>query len=251
MEFVILGILGLAVGSFLSVLIYRLNTEDKVPKFWQGRSLCPRCKHMLSWKDNIPLLSFVILGGRCRFCKKEISWQYLVVELVTAVAFVAVWWFSPAQLGVLGKLGLLGVTGSMIIIFFSDLKYGLIPDEAVAAGVILGLLSLLSGLGELRVATATGIISAAVFFFVVLATSFKGMGLGDVKLAFLMGFLLGWPKVAVAFWSAFLLGGVVAIFLLVLKKTKLSATIPLGPFLVIGVVISALWSNQLLHLLGL
>lgn len=237
-------IMGLAVGSFLNVLIWRLN-DDKVPKFWQGRSICPMCRHELSWKDNIPLLSFLFLKGRCRYCWGKISWQYPVVELVTAGTFVGI-----GELGNwgIGGIWLSGLAAVFIVIFFSDLIYGLIPDEAVAAGIGLSFLSYLGHLSDLGVATATGIISSLAFFLVVVATRFRGMGLGDVKLAFLMGLLLGWPKTLVAFWSAFVLGGMVAVFLLLLKRTKLSATIALGPFLVIGTIISALWSKQILHL---
>lgn len=235
LEFVLIG---LAVGSFLNVLIYRLNTQDKVPKFWEGRSMCPKCHHQLSWQDNIPLASFIFLRGRCRYCQKNISWQYPIVELVTVIVFVLIG-FHPV----------LWLIGSVfIVIFFSDWIYGLIPDEAVAVGIVLSLLRYLSDLGNLRAATATGFISALAFLLIVVATRFKGMGLGDVKLAFLMGFLLGWPNALVAFWSAFILGGIGAAILLLLKRTKFSDTIPLGPFLVSGVIISALWSKQLLHL---
>jgi len=233
MEILLLFLLGLVIGSFLNVLVYRLNTEDKVPKFWQGRSLCPKCKHELSWEDNIPLFSFIMLLGRCRYCRQPISWQYPIVELVTAICFVFVG-LNPL---------LLALAAVFIVIFFSDWIFGLIPDEMIIVGSVVALF--------LRPNFLVGTVSALIFLTIVLATKFRGMGLGDVKLAFLMGLLLGWPKSLVAFWAAFILGGVVAISLLLLKRTKFSATIPLGPFLVIGILISALWSTQLLHLLGL
>lgn len=228
----ILLLIGLAVGSFLNVLIYRLNTSDKVPKFWQGRSICPHCKHALSWQDNIPLLSFALLRGRCRYCQGKISLVYPVVELATAISFALI---GPNPL-------LLVLAAVFIVIFFSDLIYGLIPDEAVVAGVVVGVF------WEFR-DFWVGLGSALVFFLIVLVTRFRGMGLGDVKLAFLIGFLLGWPKALVAFWSAFVLGGAVAVILLMLKRVKFSATIALGPFLVTGMVIAALWSERLLALL--
>ncbi len=227
---IFVGIIGLIIGSFLNVLIYRLN-DPKAPKWWHGRSLCPNCKHQISWFDNIPLLSFLILRGQCRYCHKKISWQYPTVELVTSLFFM----MTPPAGGVIWLLGC-----AFIVIFFSDLIYGFIPDEMIIIGVIASIAFTLEGKQSFFV---VGIFTA--FPFLILAI-FKKMGFGDVKLAFLMGLLLGWPKIAVALWSGFILGGFVAVVLLVLRKTKLSATIPLGPFLVIGTLFVALWTDQVI-----
>lgn len=223
-------VLGLVVGSFLNVLIWRLN-DSKAPKFWQGRSLCPKCKKPIAWLDNIPLLSFLLLGGRCRHCGKKISWQYPLVELIAALAFWLVGWQAP----------LLVLVSAFIVVFFSDWIYGLIPDEMVVLGVIA---SFFSGWRD----WGTGFLAAAMLFLIVLVTRFLGMGLGDVKLAFLMGFFLGWPKVGVAFWLAFVMGGLAAGILLLLKRKRFSDRIAFGPYLVLGTIISALWSNNLLAL---
>ena len=222
---IFLFIIGLCFGSFLNVLIWRLNNKN-VPKFWQGRSICPKCRHILSWADNIPLLSFIFLRGKCRYCKKPISWQYPVVEIITAVLFLLIG-FHP----VIWAIG-----SVFIVIFFSDLIYGFIPDEMIIVGVILSIP------GNLLVAAGT-----ALPFFIF--AKLKMMGEGDIGLAFLMGLLLGWPKVGVALWSGFIVGGLTAIILILLKKTKISATIPLGPFLIIGIIISILWTNNILAIL--
>lgn len=247
MQIFLLFILGLCIGSFLNVLIYRLN-EEGVPKFWQGRSICPNCKHQLSWQDNIPLLSYIFLKGKCHYCHKKISIQYPVVELITAISFVLTG-LHPV---------ILAFVAVFIVIFFSDIKYMLIPDEMVIIGSVATLIynlqfTILNQFQILNfkfqiptVNLLTGIVAMSAFMLIVLLTRFKGMGLGDVKLAFLMGFLLGFPKILTALWISFVLGGIYALALLLLKKTKLSATIPLGPFLVIGTLISALWSNILL-----
>ncbi len=231
MDFLVAG-LGLVVGSFLNVLIWRLN-DFAAPKFWRGRSICPRCKKELYWFDNIPLLSFVLLSGKCRFCHRKISWQYPVVEATTAIVFV--------ELVQLGKFDwtLATLAGVFIVIFFSDFLYGLIPDEMILVGVVVGLLS---QIGQIWV----GAVSALGFFSLVVVTKFRGMGWGDVKLAFLIGFLLGWPRALVAFWLAFVLGGLAAVSLLILKKVRLSDKISFGPYLVLGTIISALWSDRLL-----
>lgn len=234
----VLGLFGLIIGSFLNVLIWRLN-DEKAPKFWQGRSICPKCKHELSWNDNIPLLSFIVLSGRCRFCQKPISRQYPIVELVTAGATVLTVGFL-SNLSFLSVLSYLIIVYAFIVIFFSDLEYQLIPDEMVVVIVVLSFLR-----GNLIV----GLLAALGFFLVVLATKFRGMGLGDVKLAFAMGLLLGFPAVVVAVWFAFVLGGVFAVGLLLLHRKNIHETMALGPFLVLGTLIAALWSQKILAIL--
>lgn len=235
-------------GSFLNMLIWRLN-DKRAPRFWQGRSVCPRCRHELSWQDNIPLLSFVFLQGSCRYCHEKISWQYPSVELLTAAVTVAVWHFWGGESLVAAGLYSL-IAYCFIVIFFSDLIYGLIPDEMIVVGSGLSLIGLIGRAGFVWPNLVVGGVTAGAFMLVVLLTKFRGMGLGDVKLAFLMGLLLGWPRVLVAVGTAFILGGLVALGLLSLRKTRLSATMALGPFLVIGVLIAALWSGQILSVLG-
>jgi prepilin signal peptidase PulO-like enzyme (type II secretory pathway) len=240
-----------------------LNSEEKwVPKFWEGRSICPRCKKQIAWFDNIPLLSFILLNGKCRKCKKTISWQYPVVELTTGIITALIGWFFLSQsptfengLQILNASSFwqagfyLLVAYVFIIIFFSDLIYGLIPDEAVIFGIGVTVVFEVWQ-GVIKENLLVGAAAALFFFVIVLATKFRGMGFGDVKLAFLIGLALGWPAAAVGFWISFVLGGVFAVLLLALKRVRFSATIALGPFLVIGATISALWSTKLLQLFG-
>ncbi len=236
----LIGIIGLAFGSFANVLIYRL-CDPKAPKFWQGRSLCPKCQKQIAARDNIPLLSFCLLRGKCRWCHRPIGWHYPLVEGLTALSFVLCFVLTPTA--AVTSLLLCLIAFSFIVIFFADLHYGLIPDEML----------ILSGLAGLAISPAyllIGLATSLGFFLVVLITWFRGMGLGDVKLALVMGLLLGWPNILVALWVAFVSGGLVATLLLLLKKTKLSATIPLGPFLIVGTLIAALWSQELLTLVG-
>jgi prepilin signal peptidase PulO-like enzyme (type II secretory pathway) len=249
-------LLGLVFGSFLNVLVWRLN-DPEAPKFWQGRSLCPKCRHQLAWKDNIPLLSFVLLKGQCRFCHKPISWQYPVVEGTTALTFVLFVQF--VQLDQFGQFVGLGLASCLIVIFFSDLIYGYIPDAAVVIGVIVTLIFNFKFLifNQFQISNfkfqilgeniLIGFVCALPFY---IFARLKWMGEGDVGLAFLMSLVLGFPNILVALWFSFVFGGFTAIILLLLKKTQLSATIPLGPFLIIGLIISALWSDRFLKMLG-
>lgn len=216
---IFLFIAGLCFGSFLNVLIWRLN-DDKAPRFWQGRSLCPKCKKQLSWKDNIPLVSFLLLNGRCRYCRKKISIQYPLVELLTATITV-----------ILGFNLYLLIAYCFIVIFFSDWIYGLIPDETT---LILSIIGILNNLGNLWV----GLIAFLILLTLFIITKGRGIGFGDVKLIFPLGLLLGWPGIFVMFYTASILGGLYAFILLLLHRKKFGDTIALGPFLIIGTVIA-------------
>ncbi len=243
-------ILGLSIGSFLNVLIDRLPRNESI----LGRSYCESCKKSLSWKDLIPVLSFIYLRGRCRYCRTPFSYNYPLVELLTGVLFVftylylnkpisnfqfppllqgfagqAMFNFSPDPIySLLSTLYYLIVVSSLIVIFFADLKYGIIPDKIVFPAIIVSfaylfithppagdagnsliLNHLLSALGDFLF-----------FLFIYLITKGKGMGLGDVKLAFLMGLVLGFPGTVLALYIAFLTGGFIGIILILWKKKK-------------------------------
>lgn len=210
----------------MNVLIWRLN-DEKAPKFWQGRSLCPKCKYQLSWKDNIPLLSFLLLNGRCRYCHKKIGFQYPLVEIITGLAFLLT---NPVWVV---------VACCFIVIFFSDWIYGLIPDEMTLILIILGILS---GLSNLLV----GLIAFLILLGLFAITKGRGIGFGDVKLIFPLGLLLGWPKIIIMVYVTSILGGGYALFLLLLHRRKFGDTIALGPFLIIGTVAALCIKDSLL-----
>ena len=191
-------IFGLLVGSFLNAVIWRF---DKAESVFRGKSICPHCKHVLSTKDLIPLVSFVLLKGRCRYCEEKISFQYPIVEMATGFIFAfLLWWIglNPISLILLWALSAL-----LIVIFVYDLKHFIIPDTMVFAAIILA--------GVWQVAQGgliNGILAGfgAAFFFLILFLISRGrwMGFGDVKLALFMGLFLGWPNILVALFSAFL-----------------------------------------------
>lgn len=255
----LVSLIGLAFGSFATSLVYRLNTEDKVPSLWRSRSFCPSCKHPLSLRDNIPLLSYIFLCGQCRYCQKPIPRHYPLIELSTLATFLAIWTYFTRVIETTPLANVILITAIafvFLVIFFSDLLFGLIPDEMIAVGSVTALIYQQISPGPFPLASLGlnllgGLFSSLAFLLVVLVTRFKGLGLGDVKLAFLIGFLLGWPKAAVAFWFSFVFGGAFAVVLLLLKRVRFSDTIPFGPFLVLGTALSALWSKQVLTLFGL
>ena len=247
---------GLTVGSFLNCVIYRLE-EGK--SFLKGRSFCPHCKHQLSWQDLIPLLSFLILKGKCRYCKKPISWQYPLVELATAIVFLSIFQLTidNQQLvipSIFNFCYLLIVACFLIIIFVYDLKHYIIPDKIIYPAIMVsGIWYFVSGI-FLNLYTKYEILNtiysvfgAAVFFLlIVLVSRGKWMGAGDIKLAFLMGLFLSFPKILAALFLAFLVGAIIGVGLILGGKKTLKSEVPFGPFLVTGTFIALFWGENII-----
>lgn len=238
---------GLCLGSFLNVVIFRLETGEEMIK---KRSHCMECGQTLAWYDLIPLVSFLWLSGRCRYCGNKISWQYPLVELATGLLVVSIFSFQflTLRLSVEGSLVsgcLLYVLCSLVVIFVYDLRHYIIPDVILFPAIIVTILwrsleslLLLGGIDEIIGRFSLYFFSAlgaAIFFLaIILITRGKGMGLGDAKLAFLMGVLLGWPDILGALLLAFFTGAVVGVGLIFLGKKNMKSQIPFGPFLIGG-----------------
>ncbi len=266
-------ILGTAVGSFLNVVIFRLENGGKIVN---DRSKCRHCRHILAWYDLIPILSFILLRGKCRYCKRPISIQYPLVEIATGVLFLLIFnlqssifsKFSIFNLQFLASsFYLLFVGCSLIVIFVCDLKHYIIPDKVVYPAIGIALIYRLAeilnfghwrlveiwNLGSESLATFLNPFIAAVgtgafFLSIVLLTRGKGMGGGDVKLGFLIGLVLAWPLVLVALLFSFTLGSFVGIFLVLVGKKKMKSTIPFGPFMVAGTLITLFWGREILRM---
>lgn len=256
MFYLFIFIFGLAIGSFLNVLIDRLPYEKSI----QGRSMCDFCKHKLAWYDLIPVLSFFLLGGKCRYCKKKISWYYPTVELITAVLFVLTWMFLPKPDGIINfrqepslflfKLAYFGVISSLIVIFFSDAKYHIIPDQIQISFLTFALILVpfYGFIPELFLNRAVSAILVALpIFFLYFVTRGGGMGFGDVKLAFIIGFFLGVKQGFLALYFAFINGALYGLFLILLGKKGLKSRIAFGPFLVLGVLFMLFFGQIILH----
>lgn len=255
----VLFALGLAIGSFLNVVIYRSVHNDSPLR---GRSYCDSCKKPIRWYDNIPVVSFILLRSRCRYCKAEIPWEYPAVEFLTGALFV--WWyvvgFTFFQLGsspfsVIQPLFWLLVGVLFLVICFADVSYYIIPDSAVIllTGIVIGYRTLLVSqhimIGhDFLLSIMSGLFASCFFLSLVLLTKGKGMGLGDVKLAFPLGLLLGYPLTVVALFLSFILGALVGILAIVLGKKKLKSRLPFGPFLIVGTILALVWGEQLLTL---
>lgn len=230
-------IFGLIVGSFLNCVIYRSGIGLS---YITGRSMCPKCKHQLSWKDNIPLISFLLLKGKCRYCRKKISLQYPLVELSTAILFtlaVVIKGNNPVEL-----ITSFWIIGTFLAIFMIDLLSGIIPDELILAAIIV---SIPYSLILVPYSLITAFVSFLVFFGIYLITSGKGMGFGDVKLALLIGFILGFPSSVFALYLAFLTGALAGVILIISHRKKIKQAIPFGPFLCFSCLIFFFFGNQI------
>jgi leader peptidase (prepilin peptidase)/N-methyltransferase len=247
------AILGLAVGSFLNVCIDRLPRNESIVL---PPSHCEACQHKLAAKDNIPVFSYLALRGRCRYCQTSIPQRIFWVELATAVIFALLAW----HYGLSVELGVMAFYASLfIIIFVVDLEQGLILNKVVYPSMVVALLLALlpqSWLTQeiwLTQAIKPGIASAALggaigfgIFLLIAIVSRGGMGWGDVKLAALIGLATGFPLVFVAIIMAAILGGIVAVALVIAKKRKRRQTIPFGPFLAVAAMITLLWGSNIL-----
>jgi len=256
--------LGAAIGSFLNVIIYRSVHNMS----WMvGRSKCESCSKHIHWYDNIPLLSYAILSGKCRFCKTPLSLSHPVIEFMTGSLFV--WWFWMGSLffrltlhpfSVIQPIFWLLVGLSLLIIFFADIRYMIIPDEVVVFLTVITLLYriLLTFFGLMQPidfvwAILGSVLVSGFFYSLWRVTKERGMGFGDVKFAIPFGLLLGWPNVFVGTFIAFVFGAVVGLGLMAAKKKTLGQAVPFGPFLVMATVATLVFGTSIwqwyIHLL--
>jgi len=228
----LLLLLGAVFGSFVSAYTFRYPKGIAVTK---GRSFCPHCKAQIVWFDNIPLLSFLILGGHCRHCHKKISFRYPLIELIAAVGFLIIGW----------NFFWLIMFLILLSIFVIDLEHQIIPDSLVFPGLALSLFIASPALyGNFFV----GFLAATLLLLVHLATRGRGMGLGDVKFAVLGGMLTG-ALMPIWLLAAFLTGGIAGVILIFAGRAKLKTKIAFGPFLIIAIPACLIWGEKILVLL--
>jgi leader peptidase (prepilin peptidase)/N-methyltransferase len=233
-------VLGLVVGSFLNVVIARVPEGRSV---WRPRSACPACGALIAWYDNVPVLSFLALRGRCRSCGVAIPWRYPIIELLTGAAFALAYFARGLGVDFAVASALLA---TLIAITAIDLRHQIIPDVITLPGIAAGFVaSLATG----RVSWLDSLIGIAVgggIFLVIILVSGGGMGGGDMKLGAMLGAFLGWKLGLLALLMAVLAGGAVAIGLLALGRKGRKEAIPFGPFLALGGAASLLWGHEIL-----
>jgi len=259
--YLIIFIFGACIGSFLNCLIYRLDSKQS---FLKGRSFCPHCKHQLGFFDLIPILSFIIVKGKCRYCKKKISWQYPLVEIATGIVFLLILNYELRIMNygfnleiMLNSLFLILNSCFLIVIFVYDLKHYIIPDKIIYPVIVIVFLYRILSFGHwslgfgifegLKMPLIVGFSAGGFFFLIWLISRGRWMGFGDVKLGFFMGLFLSWPNILVALFSAFFIGAIIGIGLIALGKKTLKSQVPFAPFLVIGTFIALFWGQNLIN----
>jgi len=242
-------VLGSLWGSFSNVCIYRLPKNYGVVF---SRSFCPNCNNKIKWFDNIPFLSYLFLKGKCRSCNNKISFQYFLIEFLSAVSFVTIYYFYGVSIV---TLLLLVLSIFFIIIFFIDLKHFIIPNELTFPLMGIGFIksfnpnldqtifpnyinSLIGGvLGYL-------IIWLIIFFYKKFRNK-EGMGLGDAKLMSAIGFWFGWASIPFVIFLSSIIALIIVLPSLINKSKNMSAQIPFGPYIIIGCLVYISFGNQI------
>ncbi len=245
------AIFGLCVGSFLNALIFRLRQGRSV---WRGRSQCPACRATLRWFELIPVASFVIQTGRCRRCRVKISWQYPLVELTTAILFILglqQYPISNIQYLFINLLIYWFIVSVLIVLFVYDLRYGELPDKITLPAILILLIYQIwrywildIGYWILVMALLVGGGFFALQYFL---SRGKWIGGGDIRLGVLMGVILGWPKILVALFLAYVGGAIISVFLLLLKKKTLKSAVPFGVFLIPATFAAMFWGQRIVE----
>ena len=253
MYYLALFFFGIICGSFANVCIYRLPKNKSIVT---GRSFCPNCKKKIIWYDNIPLLSFILLKSKCRFCKKPINSQYFIVELITAISFVSIYYFFGLTLAAL-LLSILSVF--FIIIFFIDLKHFIIPNELTFPLMIIGFFkSFDPNLNQTIFPNYINSLIGGVFgyliiwliiFFYKKVRKKEGMGLGDAKLLAVVGFWFGWFSIPFTIFMSSVVALIFVLPSLINKSRKMSSQIPFGPYIIIAAIFYVSFSNQIKNFL--
>ena len=230
------------IGSFLNVCIYRIPRRESIA--WPA-SHCPECGYVLKWYDLFPVLSYLMLRGKCRQCRSHISRRYPLVEALTGVLFAAAYLkFGLAWL-LLNRLVFICL---LIVVALIDLEHFIIPNKIVLPGALAGLiLTLIPGSHSFLNALGSGV-GAALFFFLIWFFYPQGMGEGDVKLALMLGAFLGWPQIAAAIFLASLTGSVGGIAVIVIKGGNRKTPVPFGLYLAIGSILALLYGPEFLSL---
>lgn len=234
-------VFGLILGSFLNVVIYRLPRRESLVR---PGSHCPQCGADIRWYDNIPVVSWLVLRGRCRSCAVRISSRYPLVEAITGVAFALAMWRFGVTWSLLVAWAFIA---AMIAIAFIDFDHMIIPDKIVLPGAVIGLaasIALQPARWWIYLVAAVG----AAFFFLLLAVLWPGggMGFGDVKMALFMGAVLG-TNVLVALFAAFLFGSIVGVYLVTIRKQSRKTRVPFGPYLALGAILAILLGEIILR----
>jgi leader peptidase (prepilin peptidase)/N-methyltransferase len=238
-------LLGLMLGSFMNVCIYRLPRGLSPVR---PRSGCPNCGHMLAWYENVPVVSYLVLRGRCRTCRVAISPMYPIIEAITGAVFLAGYlWYGPSALLIVR----LAFAWAMIALFVIDYQHQILPNVITIPGIVVGILSnILAGPGW--IASIIGAAVGAGSLYAIAEIYYRvrheeGLGMGDVKMLGMIGAFLGWKLVLLTLVISSFLGSIVGVFVLVSRKESLKYAMPFGTFLALGALVASVAGDKILN----
>jgi leader peptidase (prepilin peptidase)/N-methyltransferase len=241
---ILIGVLGLAVGSFLNVCIHRLPRRESL---LTPPSHCPTCDRPLRWFENIPLASWLALRGRCRTCGTRIAIRYPAVELTTALLWLLIAWLTPPGALLASRLVL---ATALVVLFMIDLEHQILPNVITLPGIVVGFLfSLIAPPGPL--ASLVGIALGAGVLYAIAAGYFlirgeEGMGMGDVKMLAMLGAFLGWRQVLLTLVLSSFAGAIVGVALLLASRGNMRYALPFGTFLAMAALVAMLAGEPIL-----
>lgn len=238
-------LLGLVVGSFVNMAVWRVGHEESF--FKEKRSFCDYCKKKLNWYDNLPVLSWLIYRGKSRCCQKKLSLSYPIVEMLTAILFLLNYIFANGNIYFL--IINFFILGLLVFEIVFDFKYMMLPDATAIALIILALIRWII-LG-MPVDYLISVLVSGLFIFILHKIKIKGqeaMGDGDILVAVFMGLFLGFPNIVVAFYLAFVVGAIVGGVLMLRKKIGRLSPIPFGPFLIFGTLVAFWWGEKIIKI---
>ncbi len=237
---------GLIIGSFLNVVIYRLPRNESLAF---PPSHCPNCGHQIKPWENIPVISYLFLGGKCSSCKTKISARYPIVESLTGLIF----WVTYLKFGLTWDLPVFALFGALLVaIVFIDIDHLIIPDSMVLLGLLPGVYTWLTRADHLLVPQLYGMIGLGLIFWAIryfgeLAFKKEAMGMGDVKFAAMAGWVLGWDVGIVSMFLAFLSASLLFMLLIPLGVIDRKQQVPFGPFICLGVWLGLMWGREIIN----
>jgi len=242
---VLIFILGLIVGSFSNVCIYRIPRNESII---YPASHCPKCRSKIKPFDNIPLLSYILLKGRCCNCKSKISLQYPIVEFLTGLTYLTIYLIYGLSIQ---SLIYIILSSALIIIAFIDLNQKIVPDIISLPGIVIGFIISFFVPYISFINSAIGVlVGGGIILIIGMAGSIifkkEAMGGGDVKLAAMIGAFLGWKYIIISLFLGFFTGALAGIFLIVAKIKSREDMVPFGPFIVLGSFITLLWGEKII-----
>ncbi len=234
---------GAVIGSFLNVVIYRVPLGKSIVS---PRSACPKCGSHLAWYDNIPIVGWLLIGGKCRTCREPVSIQYPIVELITVLLFVLVVWMTPLSALMFSRLLLVCI---LIALFGIDLEHQILPNSITLPGIVAGILLSFVAPPGWKDALIGTVLGAAILYGIAaayyLARREEGLGMGDVKMLAMIGAFLGWKAVLVTLVLSSFAGALVGVVLIAVQKGSMKFALPFGTFLSVGALVAMLAGEPL------